>query len=92
VESDELAREKIQKVLGFSAFLGIILIEDRPFLLFAEDVKRACIIQNHQIYSIVTVALLPFDTFPLERTNDQLLRELITVTSLTRPDQPSFLL
>lgn len=45
----------------FSAFLGIINILDKGFLLFADEVSFSGTLEEADIFQIATIAFIPFD-------------------------------
>lgn len=47
----------------FSAFLGIINILDKGFLLFADEVSLAGTLEEADIFQIATISFIPFDVF-----------------------------
>ncbi len=47
----------------FSAFLGIINILDKGFLLFADEVSYTGSLEEADIFQIATIAFIPFDVF-----------------------------
>lgn len=45
----------------FSAFLGIINILDKGFLLFADEVSYTGSLEEADIFQIATIAFIPFE-------------------------------
>ena len=45
----------------FSAFLGIINILDKGFLLFADEVSYTGTLEEADIFQIATIAFIPFE-------------------------------
>ena len=43
--------------------MGILNILNKTFLLFGEEVKPICALENHDIYELVSISFIPFDVF-----------------------------
>jgi len=47
----------------YSAFMGIMHISDKTFLLVADKVKHVCKLENNDIFYISSVSFLPFEDY-----------------------------
>ena len=55
--------DNFEKRRAFSAFIGIINILDKTFLLLADDALLACNIENNDVFQMGTTTFIPFEVF-----------------------------
>lgn len=60
-ESNEKTPPDFESQSPFSAFLGIINIFDKSFLLMVKDVHRVGKLEEANVYQISTVSFIPFE-------------------------------
>ena len=63
IESSEKTPPDFESQNPFSAFLGIINIFDKSFLLMVKDVHRMGKLEEFNVYQISTVSFIPFEVF-----------------------------
>ena len=50
------------KTAHFSAFLGVLSILNKTFLVFVENCTRACVIQEKDVFEVRDIGFVPFES------------------------------